>query len=150
MKMLVLCLALGIAPMLAAPICAQDTTTLLDDFSITLKRVGCVGTCPDYEVTILGNGRVRYQGHAYVLVEGVRERTIPIANVQKLMRRLQDEQFFQWDEKDVVCLDFPEVHITASLGAHRKHVLEGCNSRGKVLSLAKEIDRVSGAKRWVR
>jgi hypothetical protein len=149
MKMLVLCMALGLAPVLAAPFCAQDTATL-DDFSITLKRVGCVGMCPDYEVTILGNGRVQYQGHAYVRVEGVRERTIPIANVRKLMRRLQDEHFFQWDEKDVVCVDFPEVHISASLGAQRKHVLEGCNLPGKVLALAKEIDRVSGTKRWVQ
>jgi hypothetical protein len=149
MKMLVVCLTLGLAPVLAAPICAQDTATL-DDFSITLTRVGCVGTCPDYEVAILGNGRVRYQGHAYVLVEGVRERTIPTAKVRKLMRRLQDEHFFQWDEKDVVCLDFPEVDITASLGAQRKHVLEGCNLPGKVLALAKELDRVSRAKRWVR
>jgi hypothetical protein len=149
MKMLVLCMALGLASMLGAPLCAQDTVTL-DDFSITLTRVGCLGSCPDYEVTILGNGRVRYQGHAYVLAEGVRERTIPIANVQKLVKRLRDEHFFQWDEKHIVYLDFPEVHIAANLGARHKHVLEGCNSPGKVLALAKEIDRVSGTNRWVR
>ncbi len=149
MKMLVLCLALGLGSMLAAPICAQDRTAS-DAFSIMLKRIGCEGFCPAYEVTILGNGRVRYRGDAYVHVEGVRERTIPVVDVQKLMKRLQDEHFFTWDQKDVLCVDYPEVHITVSLGAKHKHVFEGCNSPGKVLDLANEIDRVAGTNRWVR
>jgi hypothetical protein len=49
----------------------------------------------------------------------------------------------------MVCVDFPEVHITATFKAQHKHVLEGCNSPGQVLSLAEEIDRISGAKVWV-
>jgi hypothetical protein len=28
-------------------------------------------------------------------------------------------------------------------------VLEGCNSPGKILRLANEVDRISGAERWV-
>lgn len=83
-------------------------------------------------------------------VEGIRERGIPMTNVQKLVRRLQHEHFFQWGETGAVCLDFPEVHITASVGARRKHVLEGCNKPGKVRTLAKEIDRIAGTNRWVK
>ena len=93
---------------------------------------------------------MQYQGHAHVRVKGLQERAIPIPAVRKLVRRLQAEHFFQWDETDAVCLDFPEVHVTASVGARRKHVLEGCNKRGKVLALAKEIDRISRTQRWVK
>ena len=93
---------------------------------------------------------MRYEGHAYVRGEGVRERTIRISNLQKLVRRLQDQQFFQWEETDVVCLDLPEVHITASAGGRRKHVLEGCSKPGRILALAHEIDRISGTERWVK
>src|ERR1035438_185724 len=149
MKSLVVCTALTLALAVSASFCAQDTATLAD-FSITLKRLGCLGSCPDYEVTIWGSGRVRYQGHAYVAVKGVRERIIPVPNVQKLVQRLQVDHFFQWDETDVVCLDFPEVHITATVGARRKHVLEGCNKPGKILALAKEIERISGTERWAK
>jgi hypothetical protein len=147
MKPLLVCTTLALV--VTAALCAQDLATLAD-FSITLRRLGCLGSCPDYEVTIWGNGRVRYQGHAYVRVKGVRERTIPLPNVQKLVRRLQDEHFFQWDETDLVCLDFPEVHITASAGAQRKHVLEGCNKPGKILAIAHEIDRISETARWAK
>ena len=149
MKPLVVWTALVVVLAVPVPFCAQDDANLAD-FSITLKRTACLGSCPDYEVTILGNGRVRYQGNAYVRVEGVRERITPIPNVQKLVKRLQLEHFFQWDETDGVCLDFPEVHITATVGVRRKHVLEGCNRPGKILALAKEIDRIAGTKRWVK
>jgi hypothetical protein len=45
---------------------------------------------------------------------------IPPSAVQKLVRKLQDEDFFHWEEKDNVCLDFPEVHITVTLNGQRK------------------------------
>src|SRR5690242_3255326 len=132
MKPLVVCIVLTLA--VTSPFCAKDTGNLAD-FSIRLTRLGCLGSCPDYQVTIWGNGRVEYEGHAYVRVEGTRDRTIPLQQVQKFVQRLQDEKFFQWDETEVVCLDFPEVHITANLGTQRKHVLEGCNKPGKILAL---------------
>lgn len=105
-----------------------DNAGARSDFSITLERVGCLGSCPDYTVTILGNGSVQYEGRFYVTVEAVRQRTIPLTDVHKLIRKLGDEDFFHWEEKDQVCLDFPEVHITATLNGQRKQVLEGCNS----------------------
>lgn len=83
-------------------------------------------------------------------IEGVREQTIPQADVHKLIRKLGDEHFFHWEEKKQVCVDFPEVLITATLNGQRKQVLEGCNSPGNVLNLANEIDRIFGATRWVR
>jgi hypothetical protein len=120
-----------------------------DDFYITLERVGCLGSCPDYKITIRGSGTVRYEGHAYVTIEGIHETRIPSSAIQKLIQRLRDQDFFHWPEKTEICVDFPEVNITATLNRQRNHVLEGCNSPGKVLQLAKEIDRISGAERWV-
>ena len=143
--------ATALAVLLAAAIAlrAQDTAPR-SGLSVVLTRSNCFGSCPEYEVTIWGSGRVRYQGREFVRVKGVRERTIPVPEVQKLVRRLQEEHFFQWDESDAVCLDFPEVHISASLGSQRRHVVEGCNRPGKVLSLAAEIDRIAGSQRWVK
>jgi hypothetical protein len=52
---------------------------------------------------------------AYVHSEGVRRKTIPASAVQKLIEELRSEGFFQWEEKKTVCLDLPEVRITATL-----------------------------------
>jgi Domain of unknown function (DUF6438) len=128
---------------------AIQTKTTPGHFSITLERTSCLGSCPDYTVTIHGDGSVRYEGRAYVQTRGLRTRTIPHSTVQKLIQKLSKERFFQWKEEKMVCVDFPEVNITASLNGQEKHVLEGCNSPGQVLSLAAEIDKLSGAKGWV-
>jgi uncharacterized protein DUF6438 len=127
---------------------AQPDPTPANDFSITLERIGCLGSCPDYKVTIHGDGSVQYEGRFYVRVEGVRKKTIRPLAVQKLIRKLEDDDFVHWEEKNKVCVDFPEVHITATLNGRTKRVLEGCNTPGKVLQLANEIDKISGAKGW--
>ncbi|MGA3052803.1 MAG: DUF6438 domain-containing protein [Candidatus Korobacteraceae bacterium] len=134
---------------LVALLSAAQTGPVADDFSVTLERVGCLGSCPDYKVTILANGSVEYEGRAYVRIEGTRRSTIPASTVQTLVKKLRDEDFSHWEEKKQVCLDFPEVHITVMMNGRRKHVLEGCNSPGKVLALADEIDKISGTKHWV-
>ena len=126
-----------------------QAATPSDDFSITLRRVGCLGSCPDYEVTIRGNGQVRYQGNSYVHVEGVRDSKVTAAEVERLMKRLQDESFLQWEENDKVCLDLPAVHIIVRMSGQQKHVVEGCDKPGKILQLADEIDAIAGSKRWV-
>jgi hypothetical protein len=126
-----------------------QTSVPADDFSITLERIGCLGNCPDYKIQVLGNGSVRYEGRHYVRIQGVRTATIPKSSVQKLFRRVREEHFFEWEEKKQVCVDYPEVNITATLNGQRKHVVEGCNSQGEILRLAAEIDRISGATRWV-
>jgi len=120
-----------------------------NDFAITLERRSCLGNCPDYEVTILANGSVRYEGRWYVRVKGIRQTVIPVSTVQELAQEVRDKNFFQWQEKKFICIDYPEVHITAISEGRRKHVLEGCNTPGKVLKLADEIDRISGAYAWV-
>src|SRR4051812_26504311 len=107
-----------------------------DNFTVTVRRVGCFGVCPEYEVKIFGDGRVRYKGHLYVKVKGVHETKISEADVQKVRRKLEDVHFFDWVETDKVCVDLPEVHITAIAGKQRKHVVEGCDSNGRIPVLA--------------
>ena len=122
---------------------------LASDFSLTLERTGCEGFCPWYSVTILSDGSVHYEGKAYVHVEGNRRKTIQVSDVNKLIRKLRDEDFFRWEENTDVCVDNPEVRITVSLNGQHKQVLEGCGAPGKVLALAGLIDTISGTKSWV-
>jgi hypothetical protein len=119
-------------------------------FKITLERTGCLGSCPWYQVTILGNGNVKYKGTAYVRIEGVRQTTIPSTTVDKLIQELKNKDFFHWKNKTYVCVDFPEVQITATLDGQSHKIIEGCDTPGRVLALAKEIDAVSGVDRWVK
>lgn len=100
----------------ATPAFAQNKPD--EDFSITLERIGCVGSCPDYQVTIHGDGSVLYEGRYSVRAEGVRKATISPKAVRKLIQRLRREDFVHWEEKKIVCVDYPQVDITVDLDGH--------------------------------
>lgn len=141
---LTLCFVLSCTSLLAA-----QSSNDINKFSVTLERTPCEGFCPWYEVTILRNGTVKYNGTAYVRVKGIRKATIPSIAVDKLIRDLQNEDFFHWENKTYLCVDYPEVRITVTLNEQTHKVVEGCSTPGKVLALAKEIDTISGTKIWV-
>jgi len=130
-------------------ISVAQSRSVPSDFSLTLERTACLGTCPEYKVTILADGSVQYEGQWYVHAKGVRKKTIPPSDVEKLVQRLRSEDFFVWEEKKTTCLDLPEVHITVTLDGRHRHVLEGCNEAGKVFALANAVDKTAGTKQWV-
>jgi hypothetical protein len=123
--------------------------TAAEPFSIKLEREGCLGPCPGYTITIHEDGRVEYEGLYYVKVVGARKTAVSPVALQKLIRKLQKEHVLEWEEKDYVCLDYSQVKISLTLNGKSKHLIEGCEKPGKVLELAKEIDRFTGSKRWV-
>ena len=128
---------------------AAQSRSVPSDFSVTLQRTGCLGNCPEYQVTVLADGSVQYEGRWYVRAKGVRNKTIPPSTVERLVQSLRDEDFFDWEEKKTVCLDFPRVNITVTMDGRHKHVLEGCNEPGKILALADAVDRTARTKQWV-
>lgn len=132
----------------ALPSNAQSRTPV-SYFSLRLERIGCLGICPWYNITILQNGSVRYEGRAYVHVEGVRNKKITATKVNELIQKLRDEDFFHWTEKTELCVDYPQVRIAVHLNGQRKRVVEGCNTPGKILTLADEIDTISDTKDWI-
>lgn len=42
-----------------------------EDVTITLERTVCFGVCPDYVVTVHGDGTVEYEGRNFVAVKGM-------------------------------------------------------------------------------
>lgn len=146
---------LALRLLFVVPLVVQGTASIaqsrdeLGNFSVTLERVGCLGSCPDYKVTIAGNGAVLYEGHSYVHAKGERRHRISVSAVQQLVQSLLDEEFFRWNECTGRCVDAPEIHITARLNGQEKQIVQGCTFSEKVLHLAREIETISGAKRWI-
>jgi hypothetical protein len=77
---------LAFAAMLAA--CAPVNAPAQEGpVEITLRRTVCYGFCPDYTVSISGDGQVRYEGRAFVNVVGQRTASIPPEDVARLLER---------------------------------------------------------------
>jgi hypothetical protein len=137
------------APFTPAP--AQPESTPVQ---ITLNRTVCFGFCPDYTVTISGDGVVRYTGRRFVNVVGERTATIPRADVERLIARFDAIGFDQLqDAYRANVSDHPTITIVLERNGRRKVVVDYAGGNAgmpmAVRELQDEIDRVAGAAQWV-
>lgn len=121
---------------------------------ITLNRTVCFGFCPDYTVTINGDGQVRYVGRSFVNVVGERTASIPAADVARLLQRFDEVGFAQLqDEYRGQMTDLPTTTITLTRNGQTKRLVDyGGTSVGMpaaVRELQAEIDRVANTAQWV-
>lgn len=126
----------------------------MNDVEITLTRGVCFGFCPDYTVTINGDGRVRYEGRRFVNVVGERTATIPREDVANLVRRFDEIGFDRLrDAYRAQVTDLPTYRVSITREGRTKTVVDyGGPSAGmprSVRDLQDEIDRVAQTAQWV-
>ena len=126
----------------------EDLTSVV----IQLSKNTCYGTCPEYAVTIYGDGRVIYLGKQYVSVKGEREYFIPTARVDTLVDLFYEYGFFSWqDEYSLYPTNNPAYTISIRIGDYLKTVIvypPGASPE-RFLLLADVIDELSGARELV-
>jgi hypothetical protein len=136
--------------------CAQAPaqTPAMDDVQIRLTRGVCFGFCPDYSVTIGGDGEVRYEGRRFVNAVGERTATIPREEVARLVERFDAAGFDDLrNEYRGQMTDLPTFTVSLTRNGQTKTVVDyGGPSVGMprtVRDLQAEIDRVAGTAQWV-
>jgi hypothetical protein len=134
--------------------CATPSPQPPGDVSITLTRSVCFGFCPDYTVTITGDGQVHYEGRRFVNVVGRRTATIPREAVAGLVRRFDQIGFHRLrDAYRAEVTDLPTYSVSIAREGRSKTVVDyGGTSAGmpqSVRELQNEIDRVAGTAQWV-
>jgi len=122
---------------------------------ITLSRGVCFGFCPDYTVTINGDGQVRYEGRRFVNVVGHRISTIPREDVARLVHRFEEIGFDRLaGAYRAQVTDLPTYVVSITRDGRTKSVVDyGGQSAGmpqSVRDLQDEIDRVAATAQWVR
>lgn len=145
--------ACALAAAACAPIEAQPEPAA-QSVVITLSRTPCFGFCPDYTVTITGEGEVTYVGRRFVNVVGEQRATIGRADVARLLERFDQIQFENLrDAYRAQVTDLPTTTITLTRNGRRKSVLDyggiGAGMPEAVRELQDEIDRFAGTPRWV-
>jgi hypothetical protein len=71
------------------------------DLKIVLSRKGCYGECPIYNITILGSGKVCYEGINYIHLKGEVMSAIQRDEVIQLFKYALDIDFFTMPDKFV-------------------------------------------------
>jgi hypothetical protein len=150
-----------IARIIAFALLSSITTTVngQDLPAITLRRTVCFGTCPSYSLEIFQDGRLHYNGEAYVAVTGPQEAQISPEAVKALIAsflkidyfNLEDvyETYQNPDGSRTVFTDLPTTYTSLRLGNRTKSVKDYAFSPEKLRTLELEIDRVTNTHRWI-
>lgn len=155
------CLALVF---LALPGCKQKTQLNTDavdsSLVVSLERGACRGRCPVYRVEVYGDGKVQFDGKQYVGSMGTQNGTVPVADVQALLKEIQSSEFSAMDTSYVMgsagCgqyyTDLPMSILSAKVGAQMKtvHHDPGCQGAPRFLqTLAAKVDSVAHTAQWI-
>jgi hypothetical protein len=118
-----------------------------EQYRISLSRNGCLGTCPNYKVTIEGNGQVTFVGREFVNFVGTKIYTVPKAEVSALIHDIQRYDILKAEDDYGAPVDAPVCTINIDAGSHRKDVLSVCgtppNVPSGVIKLHARIDEVA-------
>ena len=125
----------------------------LDQVQIALERTGCYGTCPAYSVTVRGNGRATYIGHAFVDVTGKHEYEVPRDDVAHLVDLLR--QFDIWSLRTTYRADVtdnPAQRLTISVGGQTRTLVDYLGELAGMPSTIKDfenaVDKAGRTPEW--
>jgi hypothetical protein len=157
---------------LGSSFCAADskaddplTEADLSKIEITLQRSACYGVCPEYEVTIHGDGRVIFtasasHGFAEILHQGVvwpgtHEDRIDPRTVAALFKQFQKAGFFDLRSSYRAAILHGATYVlTVDTGRRHKSVEDYVGQQAGmprvVTELEDAVDKVAGTDRWLR
>jgi membrane dipeptidase len=117
---------------------------------ITLERTLCFGTCPNYKVTIHGDGTVAYEGRQFVRVTGTRTWKIDPAAVAALASEMQQAGYFDLQDEYIATItDNPTTWTSLTVAGRTKRIKDYVAGPPKLKEIEAKIDQVSGVKEYV-
>lgn len=120
----------------------------LKQTQVFLDRGPCFGDCPSYQVSITGDGKVRYQGQSSVLVAGRHRSEVDPEAVRCLVEDFKTADFWSLASRyQASVTDNPGNLVRIRVGKHNKQVFdyvgEAVGMPSIVRALEQEIDRVA-------
>jgi hypothetical protein len=117
--------------------------------TFSLKRTGCFGSCPSYEVRITGDGVVTYSGQAFVAVEGSHTDHIPTEKVRELLAAFRRADFYSLEDRYRFSVtDCPTFIVGIKVGNNAKTVTDYVGAQigmpSAVSDLEERLDVISG------
>ena len=95
----------------------------LNDFQVILYRSMCYKRCPDYTLTVEGNGEVTFEGRYYTAVKGTVSSTISPDKLIEIVNEIHKAGFFNLEDSYYEpATDRPTYDLSVQFGGRQKKV----------------------------
>jgi len=153
-------LALAVLLAIWLPKKGFSLTRALDVKSIVvqLSRGPCYGRCPNYTMTIHGNGMVEYIGIKNVRVRGPQSSKVSSEQLRQMLEILDRAHFSTLEDRAFMwCFDTSSVAVSIAVDGRVKRVTSdgGCigaksGLQAGFVRAADELDNIAGSDKWVK
>jgi uncharacterized protein DUF6438 len=147
---------LDLVPPERLPLIHMPAPTVRSDsnVAITLRRTGCYGRCPSYQVSITTRGIV-FEGDAFVSALGRHTDTADPHAVRELARKFVAADFYSMnDEYRAGVTDNPTCILSISIDDHKKEVVDYVGSwvgmPAVITGLEDDVDSFAQTQRWIK
>lgn len=140
----------------------QENLAVPSDFSVSLERTVCLGSCPAYTASVDASGLVQYDGTRCVAVYGHQESRLSQQRLRELMTAFRDVDFsalqdvYRSDESYCApgVFDGTVIVTTLRVNGMVKTVRDwhGCNAQDVATRLdafERRVDDLLGTAQWV-
>ena len=132
-----------------APPVLQENSKII----ISLRRTGCMGSCPSYTVTVTTQGIV-FDGGGFVVAAGRHTDKADVDKVRKLAREFIATDFYSMDPVyEAGVTDSPTYVLSIAIDNHKKEVRdyvgEWIGMPSVISELEDEVDAVADTSRWI-
>jgi hypothetical protein len=145
---------------IAAPVASSspDAGVLADKKGVVVQmtRTMCFGSCPAYTLTIYDDGRLHYEGQAYVITMGGRDGKLTDAELANVRGAFDRTNFFSQhdtsEEDPGAATDAPRTNIYFNDGTRSKYLRTYWGSPHAsvvVADIAKRIDEIVGIEQYI-
>jgi len=127
-------------------------TAGVDEVMITLHRGMCFGTCPVYDLKILGSGSVIFYGKNFVETEGMVKYQIETSDVQTLIDLFYEKDFFSlYDRYEDRVTDQPSTTTSFTVGNFTKSVYNyGYRvAPDTLIEIEHKIDQIANSEKYI-
>jgi hypothetical protein len=129
----------------------------MNSLTIEMSRGPCRGWCPQYSITIYGNGTVEYEGREFIKIKGHQVSKISKEHLLRVLQTLDDANFGSLEDRAFDwCFDSSSVAVWASAEGRTKRVASdgGCvgaksGPQERFVQATREIDVAVASDQWV-
>ncbi|MFK7920934.1 MAG: DUF6438 domain-containing protein [Bacteroidia bacterium] len=99
--------------------------TVPADFTMTISRTPCMGTCPYYDVTVMADGTVKFLGKGHTKLMGEHTKKIPAETMVAIKEVVKSASFWELDESydNPNIADLPAVIMSCTMDGRSHKVL---------------------------